>query len=88
MEITMATVTVQTKNGPVLVDEDQIEAWGGEVVAEKPEPKRKPKPSTPDLVASDVVSTEDGKFMLVDQNGNQFGETLFDTADAALQAMG
>jgi biotin carboxyl carrier protein len=108
----MATITVQTKDGPVSVDEDQIEAWGGEILdapapeapapeapapeapapeapapeapaPEAPAPKRKPKTKATDIAPAPV----EGKFMLVDQDGKQFGDELYDSADAALEAM-
>jgi hypothetical protein len=84
----MATITVETKNGPVLVDEDQISAWGGEIIdaPATDAPKRKTKPVAP--VATDIAPAPiEGKFMLVDQDRKQFGDELFDSADAALEAM-
>jgi hypothetical protein len=53
----MAVVTVQTENGPVLCDEENIEAWSGKLASEftiivdaepAPKPKRSKKPVSRD----------------------------------------
>lgn len=91
----MAVVTVQTENGPVLVDEENIEAWSGKPASEftlvgdaAPKPKRGKKTAdAPDVPkAENVVKNEDGKFYLVDANNVQVGDAVYETEEAAWEA--
>ena len=88
----MAVVTVQTDNGPVLVDEENIEAWSGKPASEftligdaAPKPKRGKKAADAPK-AENVVKNEDGKFYLVDANNVQVGDTVYETEEAAWEA--
>ena len=77
----MPAITVNTPNGPVLVDEDGIEAWGGVVLPDaKPKPKGKAK-------AVDIEMKGE-MFILVDAAGKQVGEQEFETIEAATEALG
>jgi hypothetical protein len=99
----MAVVTVQTENGPVLCDEENIEAWSGKPASEftivtdepAPKPKRGKKPvdrdepvNEPDApVAANVAKLDDGTgFILVDEQNQPIGETVYETEEAAWEA--
>jgi hypothetical protein len=96
----MAVVTVQTENGPVLVDEENIEAWSGKPASDftlvgdsAPKPKRgkKPADTSPDKpdapVAANVAKLDDGTgFILVDEQNQPIGETVYETEEAAWEA--
>lgn len=108
----MAVVTVQTENGPVLCDEENIQAWSGKPASEftiiagvesAPKPKRGKKPAgepdapagepdapagEPDApVAANVAKLDDGTgFILVDDQNQPIGETVYETEEAAWEA--
>jgi len=98
----MAVVTVQTENGPVLVDEQDIEAWSGKPASEftivtdepAPKPKRGKKPADrdepvvePDApVAANVVQQDSGGYILVDAENQPIGEMVYETEEAAWEA--
>ncbi len=81
----MPVIEVQTANGPVLVDEDGIEAWGGQVIAEQVKPKRG-KAAQATNAPADFKAVEGG-FVLVDAEGAQVGSQVFATEEEALAAI-
>ena len=84
----MSLITVNTPGGPVLVDEDGVEAWGGKVLPDaKPKPKGKARAVNVEAKAVNVEMVDD-IFVLVDADGEQVGEQQFETIEAAIEALG
>lgn len=96
----MPVTTVLTANGPVLVDDDGIEAWGGEVLpvetdaatsvqTETNKPADKGKRGKQTAVGAPAAAKQlDGtdKWVVVDEAGNRTDDVEYDTEEAALMA--
>ena len=96
MHDTLATVTIETKNGPVIINksdycEKKHKLVGAEKTAKakKPvekKPAKKPakKEETPELF---VVPNKGGNFVIVDKDGKQQGKDAYKSEEDAKAAL-